>query len=183
MSHLLWLDLETTGLDPREHEIIEVAASVAPFHDPFNATPIYHAVLRRFPRYDLDPAVIQMHLDNNLWVEAMQAHCIDLEADEKLASALRSIQVQQQLQDRFTLAGFSVHFDLGFIKMYFPHTAKLLSHRIYDVSAIKLFCQSNGMSSELTQKSAVHRAKADVEEAIEHARKCAEWARNGFDGK
>jgi oligoribonuclease (3'-5' exoribonuclease) len=57
---LLWLDLETTGLDPTTCKILEIAVSVADLTDPFNATPVYHAVLWHDGR-DLDPFTLQSH--------------------------------------------------------------------------------------------------------------------------
>ena len=44
--NLIWLDLETEGLDPSTCSILEVAVSITEFTRPFDAKPLYHAVLR-----------------------------------------------------------------------------------------------------------------------------------------
>ena len=79
--------------------------------------------------------------------------------------------------ERPTLAGRTVHFDLGFIRHHMPRLAARLSHRVYDVSAICLFCESLGMPR--LKKGEAHRASEDVLESVEHARRCAEWLCGG----
>ena len=54
-----------------------------------------------------------------------------------------------------------------------PTLDKRLSYRHYDVSAVKLFCQSLGMPK--LPKAEAHRAKDDILESIAHAKKCADW--------
>jgi len=66
-----------------------------------------------------------------------------------------------------------VHFDHGFLRVHMPKLAARFSHRHYDVSAVKLFCQSLGMPKP--PKAEAHRAAADVRESIEHAKACADW--------
>ncbi len=71
------------------------------------------------------------------------------------------------------LAGSSIHFDHAFLAVHMPRFAARLSHRHYDVSAIKLFCQSLG--ADKFPKAEAHRAKDDIAESIAHAKACAEW--------
>ncbi len=58
-----------------------------------------------------------------------------------------------------------------------PTLAERFSHRYYDVSAVKLFCRSLGMPKP--QPAEAHRAMADIQESIAHARQCARWLRTG----
>lgn len=74
------------------------------------------------------------------------------------------------------LAGFSVHFDLGFIRTHMPRLAARLSHRVYDVSAVKLFCRSLGM--EKLPPEEAHRAMDDVMESVRHAEQCISWLKD-----
>jgi hypothetical protein len=80
------------------------------------------------------------------------------------------------------LAGDSVHFDLGFVRYHMPTLAKRLSHRVYDVSAIKLFCRSLGMPKIERKEDPVHRAAGDVLRSIEHAKYCADWLARNWRG-
>lgn len=79
------------------------------------------------------------------------------------------------------LAGFSVHFDLGFIRTHMPRLAARLSHRVYDVSAVKLFCRSLGMEKLPAEEA--HRALPDVHESMQHAQMCMRWLARGHNGE
>jgi oligoribonuclease len=173
---LIWIDLETLGLDPVVAPILEVAIAEADLLDPFNINHIYHAVLRLDPEdrlwrlADRDGFVEKMHTKNGLLVESA-------------AKGQRLGRVVEDLFDLFPLiedyslrpilTGSSVHFDHGFLKKWMPEIADRFSHRHYDVSAIKLFCQSLGM--EKIPKAEAHRAKADIEESVAHAKLCRDW--------
>jgi len=162
---LLWLDLETTGLDPRACSILEIVVMQADFATPFEAEPRYHAIFRH-DGTGLSTFIRDMHTKNGLLAECEASWLCVEEADEALSVLL--LQPESSV-----LAGSSIHFDLGFLREHMPKFAKLLSHRLYDVSAIKLFCESLGMPK--LPKAEAHRAQADVLESIDHAQRCAAW--------
>jgi oligoribonuclease len=173
---LVWLDLETTGLDPRKDSILEVAVALARFESPFDVD--FDGVIKGswvlgFPRaawVDLSPFIVDMHTKNRLLEEcAASSHGVR-GLEQMILSLLEPIGTGK---DAPVLAGSSVHFDHEFLKVHMPTLAARLSHRHYDVSAIKLFCQSLGMHS--LPKAEAHRAEADIGESIAHARLCARW--------
>jgi oligoribonuclease len=169
---LLWLDLETTGLNPDEDEILEIAVYEADHKAPFVVRPLHYAILWFDSSRPLSDFIREMHTRNGLLsecyeygqsVENVQSVLLDLvpaETDRKLLPVL---------------AGSSIHFDLGFLRVHMPEFAARLSHRLYDVSAVKLFCESIGMPP--LPKAEAHRAQADVLESVDHAKRCAEWVR------
>lgn len=168
---LLWLDLETTGLDPRECKVLEVAVMQAELTSPFAVTPFYHCVMQHDGK-DLSPFILEMHTKNGLLAECVRSDAFIEEADAALAALVPQAASREDL---LVLAGSSIHFDHDFIRVHLPEFAKRLSHRHYDVSAVKLFCESIGMPK--LPRAEAHRAQADVLESIDHAQRCAEWVR------
>jgi len=186
---LVWLDIESTGLDPLKCDLIEIAACITDIVRPFEVTlpttrPIdpttgYRAVIHYVPDLErLDPYVVKMHTENRLWAACAKSTITIAVA----AAALLALVGEPGLdakgrKELHTLGGSSVHFDHGFLRVHMPTLASKFSHRVYDASAIKLFCRSLGMTR--MPKTGAHRAMADVNESIAHAKACAEWLR-GF---
>jgi oligoribonuclease (3'-5' exoribonuclease) len=186
---LLWLDCETDGLDPINHRLLEVAALVTDLTSPFQQEggPV-HDVL---PVADgeaeaFDPFIIDMHTKNGLLLACKEREKqlqLRLGADSlprqasrwpgRYLSAARALEerilalipkrVDVEREHITALAGSSVHFDLAFLRAHMPTLAANLSHRVLDVSAVKLFCRSLGMP------------KLPPEESMNHAIACAHW--------
>ena len=173
---LYWLDLETTGLDPNADNILEIAVAVSVLERPFEATDAMSVVLR-YPSANgskgvpsLHPVVEEMHTKNGLLAECRRSLLGIADVEESLLSI---VPETTDREDMPTLAGSSVHFDHAFLRAKMPRLAARFSHRHYDVSAVKLFCQSLGMGK--LPKAEAHRAAADIRESIAHAEQCAEW--------
>ena len=184
---LLWLDLETAGLDPARHAILEVAAAVADLSAPLDIGPMLHAVLRVAAPYaeqlacedvvadigpgaEIDPVAREMHERSGLLAECATASANLWTFRDRLLDMVREATVDGELP---ILAGSSVHFDRGFLKVYMPRVEAALSYRNYDARTIQLFCRSLGMPSQ--PKAGAHRAVADILESIEHVRACIQW--------
>ncbi len=117
----------------------------------------------------IEPLILEMHRKNGLWEECGHSSLTTYEIRKRL----REMVPIEAEEDKPVLAGSSVHFDLGFLRYHMPEIAARFSHRLYDVSAVKLFAQSLGMPK--LPKTEGHRAVADILASIEDARSCAEW--------
>jgi oligoribonuclease len=175
MKKLLWLDVETTGLDPIADDLLEVAWALADFDNPFDIGSGESAVVRypdsRYPDLShLNPFILEMHTKNGLLAECRHRLIGVTDVEEALLSVVPEVADKE---DRTVLAGSTISFDHAFLKAKMPRLAARLSYRHYDVSAVKLFCQSLGMPK--IPKAEAHRAKEDILESIAHARQCAEW--------
>lgn len=188
-KHLLWLDLETTGLSPQTDHILEIAWVLTSFDFPYLESkraeflidapnlirPETKAVSGTFVQ-SLHSVVQEMHDRSGLWrnlTEASQAG--ELSSLRKVEEVLLHLSEDWPLgkHGRTRLAGHSTHFDLGFIRVHMPEFARRLSHRVFDVSAISDYARSLGMP-RLDHVEA-HRAREDVMGAITHARRITRW--------
>jgi oligoribonuclease len=164
---LLWIDLETTGLDPQGDYIVEVAWMTS--YDDLTArsnTHSYVVDLSPAARKQLmeNPYVLDMHKTSGL-LDALDAspgnffRIEDIEDD-----IIAAIKRETVSGDRISVAGFSVHFDLSFINEHMPRLAELLSHRVYDVSTLRTFFREINIESSYENENK-HRAGDDVIES------------------
>jgi len=184
---LLWCDVETTGLDSRRDDLLEVAFGVADLERPFELRAQPHSpypdvesyVVRWWKPLAMEPFVLAMHAGSGLLADlevarvGIERPSVGTADDLGQIDLLAARALSGEKRGSVVLAGFSVYFDLGFVRAHMPRTAELLSHKVYDVSAVKLFCQSLGMPK--LPRAEAHRAAADVLESVEHARLCARW--------
>lgn len=153
---VIFVDIETTGLDPTRDIILEVAAVAV--DNALNPVSGFAAVIHRpktdtFPRAD---AYVQaMHTDNGLWSACESSEISLVQATDAACEWL------SQWPGKLTLAGDSVHFDLGFLRQSMPRVSDRFSHRLLDVSAFRVAREILGMPGADFGASA-HRAQGDV---------------------
>ena len=149
---LLWLDLETSGLDPTRHDILEIAfkmEGIAQFERVVHVTD--------FDEMDFEAA--KMHKGTGLLSDClMSKHSID---DVRIAV---DTAVRRCPDHTIHLAGNSVHFDRDFIRVNFKTLHARLHYRHLDVSVFQLRDIAKGVEPFNPPK--VHRAMPDVERSI-----------------
>ena len=156
---LLWLDLETTGLDPFEDKILEIGIILTDHELKWITQASWvvgylHPDERDFIRKRADvndphnpnPFVADMHTKNNLWHEVLGS----LE-DAKMVNKYIQNWLEENAPRTYDMsdkilplhpAGSSVHFDVEFLKFYMPEVVKYFHHRHYDVSSIKMYYET-----------------------------------------
>lgn len=182
-NNFLFLDSETTGLDPHTDHVLEIAWILT--DSEFSILDEYRAIINHAPfwdavrnTYSAAPTVVrEMHRKSGLWALAEGCH------DEPGRAGTRFHtypQVYDELKRtlQYTgkpahLAGFSVHFDADFLKktMSFGDLfdEKLLHHRYLDLSAIKMMLDSAEISWEKAGNYLPHRALTDAQESLDQA--------------
>lgn len=176
-EHIVFLDLETTGLEELNDLTLEIAAIVVdsnlePVKTWSSAIQVEEAAL--VAALAGKDYVRAMHTRNGLLAEIADGHGVDLAHAKRFAFEMLSpfLPVREDGSfDKITLAGNSVHFDLRFLRRQMPDLAELFSHRLLDVSAYREACVR--WAPELRYDSGAepaHRALDDARSSIEQLR-------------
>jgi len=167
-THLVWLDLETTGIDDQTRAIIEIATIITD---------------RELNVLEEGPDLIIHQPDEIL--EAMDPWCVKQHGASGLTEAVRKSQITLKEAERQTLefvsrycppkacplCGNSICFDRRFIMRYMPGFNAHLNYRNVDVSSIKELAYRwyPGATKQLEKRTS-HRAMDDIRESIEELR-------------
>lgn len=167
-DRLLWLDVETTGLDPQVDFLLSFAALVT---DPKgNPVDEYHfeTVIGWHPfgvtmRDFADPYVRAMHDKTGLWDQVNESTVDVLDADSDF---LDWVQRYAPEPKRVRVAGNSVRLDLNFTERFLPVTYAHLHYRSVDVSALAYVAHEQGWMENYYVKQQTHNALADIRESL-----------------
>ncbi len=179
-DRFFWTDLETTGLDPQQDQILEVAAIVTEADLTTVAT--FHAVVWHNPqKLRMSSFVWKMHTDNGLLEEVGKDHSTAArvtksKSQDWTVNAAPSYDVElileqfvRQYASGAPMAGSSVAFDRGFYKRHFSLVESALHYRNFDVSVYREAMKRWAPDVELPAKSTKHRAMEDIQASIAQA--------------
>lgn len=176
----LFLDTETTGLDPDLDRVLEIAWAIT--DDKFTVETFDHHLVEQenwgHTNYRLrnNPVVRKMHTESGLWADLMSS--LDqtkfMDAEVYVALMADVTEVTDRGED-VHLAGFSVHFDKSFLVTngfagWFEGESPRIHHRMLDLSAVKMMLEASGVPYEKARNDNPHRASYDVTESIEQAK-------------
>jgi len=113
------IDIETTGLDPRYHDIIEIA--IQPLTDKFEIDP------------DIKPFVerIKARRPHHASPKAMEINGLDLNKGDEYLYVLHQLEAWFSEYDiaKIQILGQNVDFDRAFIEEQLPELGNMFSHR------------------------------------------------------
>ena len=170
----LWLDLETTGLDPASGVPLEFAAVLCEdargddFRVVQSFTSAIHHEVDALDALRIDRTVLDMHAANGLWKDVQLASVSVADVDAFLAALAADLTGGRERAVR--LAGSSVHFDLAWCRVHFPTFARYLSHRVLDVTTLRAAVDVWAPAPVAWPKRDAHRALADIMASIAEAR-------------
>jgi oligoribonuclease len=171
MKKLIWLDLETTGLDEREDEILEVGVVIT--DERLDELSSHSWVV-----HQSDYTLARM----NDW--CVKNHTASGLVDEVRASTVHLYDVNLELcklihrefgRQSPVLFGSSIHFDRRFIRAHLDLVEPNLHHRMVDVSAIAEALRHMYGFEVRRPVTGAHRAIEDIRDSIGHLselRKC-----------
>lgn len=149
---IVFIDLETAGLDPRTGSILELAAVA--LDDDLNEVGSFESVVR--PLHNslaMDPIVVKMHTDNGLFHDLigrdlnaagppLGSQLLDgvaprrHEVEQATLRWLDAISPPDVASKKPPLGGSSIHFDREWLKEHMPDLERRFSYRNIDVSTI-----------------------------------------------
>lgn len=158
-AKVLWIDLEMTGLDPKEDRILEVAAIVTDWD--FNEVATYEAVKK------VEQDLMKQRMVGEFWdTYAAVRDALMTQNETGKASQLVEDELLAFIDEHFEgdeniiLAGNSIHQDRKFIENEWPRLNARLHYRMLDVSAWKVVFE--GRYKKKFAKPETHRALEDI---------------------
>lgn len=158
MKPLLWVDVETTGLDPEKDLLLEVAlvSTNSEMEEQGRVSRVIHLP----GDYALTPKILEMHGGNGLLDECRASTAALEEVETELVEWVRR---------RFCwgrpMGGSNPWFDRRFLVRHMPRLASLFHYRSFDVNTVSMLLGVPKGSAEVR-----HRAIDDIERDISFIR-------------
>lgn len=165
-NRIVWIDLEMTGLDPKRHVIVEVAALVTDAELNILDEGLDIVVgANEEELAEMDDFVTKMHTDNGL-LDEIKASAVTVQEAEDAVLALLNTHCDPA--HPAPLAGNSIATDRAFIRAHMPRLDAALHYRMIDVSTVKELTRRWFPRAYFNQpdKGMAHRALADIVESI-----------------
>jgi len=164
-NHLVWLDMEMTGLDPERERIIEVAVVVTDAHLEIIAEGPVLVVHQPDSLLDaMDNWNRSTHGKSGLIDKVKASTLTEAEAEQQLLTFLR----QYVPPGKSPLCGNTIGQDRRFMVRYMPELEAFFHYRNLDVSTLKELARR--WKPEVYKgfiKHSRHEALADIHESIE----------------
>lgn len=161
---LLWLDLETTGTDTLNHDILEVGCVLTEAVAPFKMIDTFECIVqpeRPLWRQTLDPFIVNMHTVNGLLAELNDGSGYFADTADKLLLAW--LQDHGVGSHEALLSGSGVgHFDRRFMRVGLRQTEAYLQYPVLDVGVIRRALQLVKVQPPDINDDKPHRALSDV---------------------
>ena len=196
-----WKDIETTGLNPNEDEILEIAWAVtADDHRPIargtsnEVSDRVSKLLIRPTQTTIDkitanPYVLEMHTKSGLLEDLKKAligevPSVPLSAAEDLIIADLDYAAKRsdEWDDRYrwSIGGRSAHFDRSFIEVHMPNLFPRLGHRVVDVSNFTTYYKNRLGVDQTSRPLVPHRADQDIASDIREIRALGDLTERAF---
>jgi len=168
-DRLVWIDLEMTGLDPREHRILEIGTLITDAsldvvaEGPEIVVSASEDVLSGMNDWSRD------HHQASGLLDRVRASTVTVEeAEQRTLEFVRAHCVEGQVP----LAGNSIHMDRFFLKFHMPALEAFLHYRNVDVTTLKELARrwNPKVLEQAPRKTDTHRAMEDIRESIAELR-------------
>ena len=166
-AYLIWIDLEMTGLDPRKHVILEIAAVITDSN--LEIVEKGPGIVIHYPDHVLSAMEAwsrRHHQASGLLDRVKASSCTRRQAE---AETLEFIS-RYSKKGQSPLCGNSVWQDRRFLAKEMPALEGFLHYRNIDVSSVKELVKRWYPALPRFEKRKTHRAIMDIEESIQELR-------------
>ncbi len=168
-QHIVWMDLEMTGLDPDRERIIEIATLITDADLNIIAEGPELVIHQSDELLDqMDQWNTEHHGASGLTRRVRQSTVTERQAELATLDFLKG-WVKARVAP---LAGNSIHQDRRFLSRYMQELNDYLHYRIIDVSSVKELVRRwyPDVLDQVGPKNATHRALDDISESINELR-------------
>ncbi|MDF1566209.1 MAG: oligoribonuclease [Deltaproteobacteria bacterium] len=160
---MVWLDFETTGLDPEADAILQVAVVFTGWDLVPQGEPIPITIHQPDEVLDqMSPRVREMHQSSGLLDLVRDSRWSLQSATDFIFAALRDAAEPGQAR----LCGSSIHFDRRFMAHHMPELDQYLHYRMIDVSVLLELCRAWGLPTYRGPDEPAHLALPDIQQSI-----------------
>lgn len=162
---ILFVDIETTGLDERKGNILEVAMVIT--DDNLNEQAFKQIVIGHQVISEMDTVVFEMHTKNGLLKELPEG-CAPQSVERYMIEYLFHLQPVKEYRN-VPLAGSTVGFDRRWLRHHMNGLEGMFSHRSIDVSSITELAKrwAPAIYEGRPKSTEMHRALPDARGSIE----------------
>lgn len=169
-KNIIWLDVETTGVDERNEKLLQVALLVT--DEKMNILPgsefevkiKYSAEEVEAMKNNADAFVVNMHSKTGLWELLTTEGVTMVEAEEQLLAHVKQFAPEARTA---RMGGNSITLDRNFIRENMPELSEHFHYRSFDATTISEFALTMAPAHLLYQKPAsTHEAMQDIRDSV-----------------
>lgn len=166
MNWLLWIDIETDGLDPIKNNILQIASILTDFNMEIEHYSQEYTIAYKDNELNLSDWCKNQHTISGLLPKVYGS---DITLHDAELEIIKFLNCHVGLKDTIHIAGNSVYFDKSFIDRHMQLLSSRLDRRVVDVSSISILCKnlSNNVYNNKPIKLNNHTALSDIQESIE----------------
>lgn len=164
-SHLIWIDLEMTGLHPEHDRIIEMATIVTDKQlEILGEGPVFAIHQSDALLEGMDEWNTECHNRTGLVDRVKQSSVSEAQAEEETLAFLS----QYAPEGKIPMCGNSVYQDRRFLRRYMPGLEKFFHYRNVDVSTLKELGKRWAQKEiKKYKKKTKHTALSDIRDSVE----------------
>ena len=178
-TRMIWLDLETTGLDPTHHIPLEIGIRITDAEGIGSRdSKMYQSLIFEPDWYSavtdgLEKVVKEMHTKSGLIADMVDYPIAMLTAAEVEHEVLTWLEGYLGLKaGAYPMCGSTINFDRSFLLRYMPKLHDWFHYRNVDVSTLKTVARlvNPRVAENVPVKRELHRVLADIEDSVNEYR-------------